>query len=58
MFSKVTVDNFTTFDHFEFDLVENKTDKKAKKIAIVYGENGIGKTCLVKVFDFLTQTYT
>lgn len=57
MFSKVIVDNFTTFDHFEFDLIENKTDKKAKKIAIVYGENGIGKTCLVKTFDFLTQTY-
>ena len=57
MFSKVTVDNFTTFDHFEFDLIENKTDKKAKRIAIVYGENGIGKTCLTKTFDFLIQTY-
>lgn len=57
MFSKVVVDNFTSFDHFEFDLIENKTDKKAKRLAIVYGENGIGKTCLVKIFDFLVQTF-
>lgn len=57
MFKKVVVDNFTSFSHFEFDLIENKTDKKAKNLAIIYGENGIGKTCLVKTFDFLVQTF-
>ncbi len=57
MFSKITVDNFTTFTHFELDLIENKTDRKAKKMAIIYGENGIGKTCLIKCFEFLKRSY-
>lgn len=57
MFSKIVVENFTTFNNFEFDLVENKTDKKAKKLAIVYGENGIGKTCFIKSIGFLIRTY-
>ena len=57
MFSKIVVENFTTFNNFEFDLVENKTDKKAKKLAIIYGENGIGKTCFIKSIAFLARTY-
>ena len=57
MFSKVMVENFTSFDHFEFNLIENKTDKKAKKMAVIYGENGIGKTCLIKCFKFLKHSY-
>lgn len=57
MFSKIVVENFTTFNNFEFDLVENKTDKKAKKLAIIYGENGIGKTCFIKSIAFLMRTY-
>ena len=57
MFSKIIVDNFTAFNHFEFDLIENRTDKKAKKLAIIYGENGIGKTCLIKSFYFLKLSY-
>ena len=57
MFSKILVENFTTFNNFEFDLVENKTDKKAKKLAIIYGENGIGKTCFIKSIAFLIRTY-
>ena len=57
MFSKVIVDNFTAFNHFEFDLTESKTDKKAKKLAIIYGENGIGKTCLIKCFKLLKNSF-
>ena len=57
MISKIVLDNFAAFGHFEFDLVENKTDKKAKQLAIVYGENGIGKTSLVRAVEFLKRTY-
>lgn len=56
MFSKIIADNFTTFDHFVFDLIENRTDKKAKNMAIIYGENGIGKTSLIKCFEFLKRS--
>lgn len=58
MFSKITVENFATFDHFDFDLIETKTNKKSKKLAIIYGENGIGKTCLIKCFVFLKRSFT
>lgn len=57
MFSRVILDNFASFDHFEFNLIENKTDKKAKNLAIIYGENSIGKTCLTRCFEFLKQSY-
>ena len=57
MFSKITLDNYASFNHFEFNLIENKTDKKAKKMAIVYGENGIGKTSLVRAVELLKKTY-
>lgn len=56
MISKIVVDNFTSFNHFEFDLIENKTDKKAKNLAIIYGENGIGKTCLVRSIELLKKS--
>ena len=58
MFSKIVVENFTTFNNFEFDLIENKTDKKAKKLAIIYGENGIGKTCFIKSIYLLIRSYS
>ena len=57
MFSRIVVDNFTSFNHFEFNLIENRTDKKAKKLALIYGENSIGKTCLVKCFEFLKRSF-
>lgn len=57
MFSKITLDNYASFNHFELNLVENKTDKKAKKMAIIYGENGIGKTSLIRAVELLKRTY-
>ena len=57
MFSKIILDNYASFNHFEFNLIENKTDKKAKKMAVVYGENGIGKTSLVRAVEILQKTY-
>ena len=57
MFSKITLDNYASFNHFEFNLIENKTDKKAKRMAIIYGENGIGKTSLVRAVELLKKTY-
>lgn len=57
MFSKITLENFKAFNHFELDLIENQTTKKAKKLAIIYGENSIGKSTIVDSFDLLSKTF-
>lgn len=55
MFSKIVLENFKSFDHFEFDLVQNKNEKKAKKLAVIYGENAIGKSTIVDAFKLLNK---
>lgn len=55
MFSKVILDNFKSFDHFELDLVQNKSNKKAKKLAVIYGENAVGKSSVVDAFRLLKK---
>ena len=42
MFTKITLENFRSFDHIELDLTEK--GNTAKHLAILYGENGAGKT--------------
>lgn len=54
MFEKVTLDNFKSFDHIEFDL-RGKGNKPLPH-AIIYGENGSGKSNLVSAFVFLKET--
>ncbi len=46
MFRKVYLENFLVFDSIEFDL-EKKKGEPLKK-AFIYGENGSGKTSLIK----------
>lgn len=58
MFTKITLDNFRCFSHFQLDLTENKTDKKGKKLAIIYGENGVGKSTIIQAFSLLKKTVT
>ena len=56
MFCKLVLDNFKSFSHFELDLVQNKVERRAKKMAIVYGENAIGKSSIVDAFNLLSKT--
>ena len=52
MFTYVHLKNFKSFGNIYFNLL-NKYNIP-KKMSIVYGENGIGKSNLVSAFYFLT----
>ena len=54
MFTYVHLKNFKSFGNIYFNLL-NKYNVP-KKMSIVYGENGIGKSNLVSAFYFLTET--
>ena len=56
MFSRLILDNFKSFTHFEFDLIQNKIEKKAKQMAIIYGENAIGKSSVIDAFNLLFKS--
>ena len=58
MVSKICLENFRSFDAIEFDLCKNRTDKRAKNLAIIYGENSIGKTSIVNALKFLSESFT
>lgn len=53
MFTYVKIKNYKSLSEVKFNLTNNK---KAKKLAIVYGENGAGKSNLVNVFYTLIET--
>lgn len=55
MFSKIVLDNFKCFSHFELDLLQNKESKKVKNLAFIYGENSIGKSTIVDAFLLLSK---
>ena len=55
MFSRIVLDNFKSFDHFEFDLHQNKSEKSVKNIAVIYGENAIGKSTIIDSFRLLNK---
>ena len=53
MFTKITLKNFRSFDHIEFDLSRKNNDPK--HLAIVYGENGAGKSNLMSACVLLLE---
>ena len=53
MFTKITLKNFRSFDHIEFNLKDK--NNIAKNIAIIYGENGSGKSNLMSAFVLLSE---
>ena len=55
MFSRIVLDNFKCFSHFELDLRQNKEAKKVKNLAFIYGENSIGKSTIVDAFLLLSK---
>lgn len=54
MFSYLKLKNFKSLGNIELNLKKNKTT--AKKIALIYGENGSGKSNIVSAFSFLKDT--
>ncbi len=53
MFTYVKLNNFLSLNDVTFDLKETKN--KVKKMAVIYGENGCGKSTLVRSFYFLQK---
>ena len=53
MFTKITLENFRSFDHIVFDLTEKGNGPK--HLAVLYGENGAGKSNLMSAFVLLPE---
>ena len=53
MFTSITLKNYKSLFDFTADFTRGKN--KAKNMILIYGENGIGKTCLVDAFYTLHQ---
>ena len=53
MFTKITLENFRSFDHIVFDLTE--IGNVPKHLAVLYGENGAGKSNLMSAFVLLPE---
>ena len=51
--TRIVLDNFLSFGHIEFDLCGKDSPRG---YALIYGENGSGKTNLVKAVRFLTDS--
>ena len=54
MFKRIELDNYRSFTHIVFDL--EGTGGEPKPYALVYGENGSGKTNLIESVAFLKQS--
>lgn len=54
MFEYVKLKNFKSFGDVEFNLLDRKNEPK--KLVLVYGENGIGKSNLASAFFLLSET--
>ena len=57
MVSKLILDNFKSFNHFEVDFYNNKVERTVKNLVMIYGENGIGKSSIVEAFKFLSSSF-
>ena len=53
MFTKICLENFKSFEHIEFDLSLKKNIYK--NFAVIYGENGVGKSNLILSFSVFTE---
>jgi AAA15 family ATPase/GTPase len=53
MFTKVVLKNFRSLDRFEIDFCSKRN--RPKKMAIIFGENGVGKSNLISAFVLLHE---
>ena len=58
MFSKLKLENFKGFSSLDIDLLEKNTKRKPKKLVLIFGENGVGKSSIISAFQFLNKTAT
>lgn len=54
MFEYVKLKNFKSFGNIEFNLLDKKGEPK--RLVLLYGENGIGKSNLASAFFMLSET--
>ena len=54
MFEYIKLNNFKSFGNIEFNLLDKKGEPK--KLILLYGENGIGKSNLASAFFMLSET--
>jgi len=54
MYTYLKLKNFKSFSDVELNL--KKTEKSIKKLVVIYGENGAGKTNIVEAFKFLQES--
>ena len=54
MFEYVKLKNFKSFGNIEFNLLDR--NNQPKKMILIYGENGIGKSNLASAFFMLSET--
>ncbi|MCK9471621.1 MAG: AAA family ATPase [Bacilli bacterium] len=54
MLTRIRVKNFQSLVNLDVDLM--KTKLKPKKLVVIYGENGVGKTNFSKIFHMINQT--
>ena len=54
MFEYVKLKNFKSFGNVEFNLLDKKGNPK--KLILIYGENGVGKSNLASAFFMLAET--
>ena len=54
MFEYVKLKNFKSFGNIEFSLLDR--NNQPKKMVLIYGENGIGKSNLASAFFMLSET--
>lgn len=54
MFEYVKLKNYKSFGNIEFNLLDR--NNKPKKMVLIYGENGIGKSNLASAFFMLSET--
>lgn len=54
MFEYIKLKNFKSFDNIEFNLLDKRNNPK--KLVLIYGENGVGKSNIASAFFMLSET--
>ena len=54
MFEYIRLKNFKSFGNVEFNMLDRYNEPK--KMVLIYGENGIGKSNLASAFFMLSET--